>query len=31
MKPYFWFKTSETARDVDLDELEAPSLTLEVS
>ena len=31
MKPYFWSKTSETACDVDLDKLEAPSPTLEVS
>ena len=31
MKPYFRSETSETARDVDPDELEAPSPTLEVS
>ena len=31
MKPYFQSETSETACDVDLDELEAPSPTLEVS
>ena len=31
MKPYFRSETSETARDVDLDELETPSPTLEVS
>ena len=31
IKPYFRSKTSETARDVDLDELEAPSPTPEVS
>ena len=31
MKPYFRSETSETARDVDLDELEAPSPTPEVS
>ena len=29
IKPYFQFKTSETARDVDLNELKAPLLTLE--
>ena len=31
VKPYFRSETSETARDVDPDELEAPSLTPEVS
>jgi len=31
VKPYFRSETSETARDVDPDELETPSLTLEVS
>jgi hypothetical protein len=31
VKPYFRSETSETARDVDLDELKAPSLTPEVS
>ena len=31
MKPYFRSETSETVRDVDLDELETPSPTLEVS
>ena len=31
MKLYFRSETSETARDVDLDELKAPSLTPEVS
>ena len=31
MKPYFRSETSETVRDVDPDELETPSLTLEVS
>jgi len=31
VKPYFRSETSETARDVDPDELKAPSLTLEVS
>jgi hypothetical protein len=31
VKPYFRSETSETARDVKLDELEAPSLTPEVS
>jgi hypothetical protein len=31
VKPYFWSETSKTARDVDLDELEAPSPTPEVS
>jgi hypothetical protein len=31
VKPYFRSETSETACDVDLDELEAPLLTLEVS
>ena len=30
IKPYFQFKTSETARDVDLNELKALSLTPEV-
>ena len=31
MKPYFRSETSETARDVDPDDLEAPSPTPEVS
>ena len=31
IKPYFRFKTSETAYNVDLNELKAPSLTLKVS
>jgi hypothetical protein len=31
VKPYFRSETSKTARDVDPDELEAPSPTLEVS
>jgi len=31
IKPYFRSKTSKTAYDIDLDELEAPSPTLEVS
>jgi len=31
IKPYFRFKTFKTARDVDLNELKAPSLTPEVS
>ena len=31
IKPYFWSKTSKTAYNVDLDKLEAPLSTLEVS
>jgi hypothetical protein len=31
IKPYFWSKTSETAYNVNLDELETPLPTLKVS
>jgi hypothetical protein len=30
IKPYFWSKTSKTAYNINLDELEAPLLTLKV-